>query len=168
MLAPESAIPTSPPGAPPVGPLFALRAHKRTKTRSSIAGGNFQSCTENLIRAEEGAGVRERDQGSSTGTGGGSAKQKTTRWPYLPKSLSSFSFKRSPVNKCHKGHSGLHRKKSESKHLFNNPLSAPVRGKKCKYKHTGCIQIGGREEKAHRVSAGVAIITGTLSIIKAK
>lgn len=70
VLAPGSAISSSPLGAPPVGPLFALCGQKRTRTQSSIAGGNIQSCKENLILAEERPGVRERDQGSSTGTGG--------------------------------------------------------------------------------------------------
>lgn len=76
---------------------------------------------------------RRETRGQREGSGvlhwdwGGSAKQRTARWPYLPKSISTCSFKRSPVNKYHKD-SGLHRKKSESKHLFNNPLSAPMRG----------------------------------------
>lgn len=69
MLAPGSAISSSPLSAPPVGLLFALCVQKRTKTRNSIAGGNIQSCKENLILAEERPGVRERNQGSSIGAG---------------------------------------------------------------------------------------------------
>jgi len=45
--------------------------------------------------------------------------------------------------------------------------SVPMRRKNCKYKHKDVFQLGV-EREAHRISDCVTIITGTLSIIKAK
>lgn len=81
----------------------------------------------------------------------------------------SFSFARSSVNKYHEGEdSGLHREKSKSKQGFNNSLLCSSEGGKQQKQTCRMYPSRGWERKAHRISACVTVITGTLSIIKVK